>query len=73
MAPPKKKAKKTLIAAITANEEVIDKEGDHLVNELHVRNLGSFLHCHDNHLLLHTNGHATTLSKNWLGSQRFSQ
>ena len=30
-----KKAQKLLIAAITANEEVIDRDGDHLVNELH--------------------------------------
>ena len=69
---PVKRAK-TPLTAITAIEEVIDRDGEDLVNEMHVRNLGSFLHCHDEHLLLHANGHATTLSKNWLGSQRFSQ
>ena len=38
-----------LIAAITAMKEGTDKD----VDELHVRNLGSFLHCHDEHLSLH--------------------
>ena len=56
-----KKAKTPLIAAITAIEEVINRDGDNLVDELHVRNLGSFLHCHDKHLLLHTNGHVNNL------------
>ena len=58
----KKITKKTLIAAITANEEVVDRDGDNLVDELRVQNFGSFLHCQNT---LYTNGHATTLSKNW--------
>ena len=56
-----KKAKTPLIAAITAIEEEINRDGDNLVDELHVRNLGSFLHCHDKHLLLHTNGRVNNL------------
>ena len=42
-------------------EEVIDSDGEDLVDELQLRNLGSFLHCHDKHLSLHTNGRVNDL------------
>ena len=41
----------------------IDRDGEDLVDELQVRNLGSFLHCHDKHLSLHTNGHVNNLQE----------
>ena len=39
----------------------IDRDGEDLVDELQVRNLGRFLHCHDNPLSLHTNGRVNDL------------
>ena len=49
-----------------------NRDIDDLADELQVRRNRSFLHCHDKHLLLHTNKHATTLSKNWRTATIFS-